>query len=312
MRGPGAADVRQRDPDQRPGPDRAGQGAVHAVLRRRDRRRGRRPDRLPARRRRGLPRPERRQHRRGGPPAGGSGAGRRRGRGPARALRRARRAGAAERRGARRDSGCRPSHDYMSFVDARLAGHAGRRVPHRLHRRARLRAGAALGRRRRAVGRRARGRRGRSASGRAGWAPATRCAPRWATRCTGRTSRWTSRRCRRACGWAVGWKKPAFWGRDALLAEKEAGAAPAAVGARGPGARHPARRTWRCRRATGEPVGEVTSGTFSPTRQDRDRAGAAGPPAVAEGDEVVVDVRGRPARFRVVKPPFVTPSTRAT
>ena len=24
-------------------------------------------------------------------------------------------------------------------------------------------------------------------------------------------------------GWAVGWKKPAFWGRDALLAEKEAG-----------------------------------------------------------------------------------------
>ena len=25
------------------------------------------------------------------------------------------------------------------------------------------------------------------------------------------------------CGWAVGWKKDAFWGRDALLAEKEAG-----------------------------------------------------------------------------------------
>ena len=25
-------------------------------------------------------------------------------------------------------------------------------------------------------------------------------------------------------GWAVGWKKDAFWGRDALLAEKEAGA----------------------------------------------------------------------------------------
>jgi aminomethyltransferase len=26
------------------------------------------------------------------------------------------------------------------------------------------------------------------------------------------------------CGWAVGWKKPQFWGRDVLLAEKEAGA----------------------------------------------------------------------------------------
>lgn len=25
------------------------------------------------------------------------------------------------------------------------------------------------------------------------------------------------------CGWAVGWRKDAFWGRDALLAEKEAG-----------------------------------------------------------------------------------------
>ena len=25
------------------------------------------------------------------------------------------------------------------------------------------------------------------------------------------------------CGWAIGWKKEAFWGRDALLAEKEAG-----------------------------------------------------------------------------------------
>src|SRR4029079_18723789 len=25
------------------------------------------------------------------------------------------------------------------------------------------------------------------------------------------------------CGWAVGWSKPAFWGRDALVAEKAAG-----------------------------------------------------------------------------------------
>ena len=41
-------------------------------------------------------------------------------------------------------------------------------------------------------------------------------------------------------GWAVGWKKERFWGRDALLAEKEAGPeAPAArAGRRRP--RHPA------------------------------------------------------------------------
>src|SRR6202008_4062720 len=25
------------------------------------------------------------------------------------------------------------------------------------------------------------------------------------------------------CGWAIGWDKDAFWGRDALMAEKEAG-----------------------------------------------------------------------------------------
>ena len=40
--------LRQPVADQRPRPDRARPGAVHAVLRRRDRRRGRRPDRVPA------------------------------------------------------------------------------------------------------------------------------------------------------------------------------------------------------------------------------------------------------------------------
>ena len=51
-------------------------------------------------------------------------------------------------------------------------------------------------------------------------------------------------------------------------------------------------------------VGEVTSGTFSPTR----KVGiglALLPPAVSEGDEVQVDVRGRVSRMRVVRPPFV-------
>ena len=63
--GPGAAGVRQRDAEQRPRPDRPGQGAVHAVLRRRDRRHRRRPDRLPPRRRARAAGPQRRQHRRG-------------------------------------------------------------------------------------------------------------------------------------------------------------------------------------------------------------------------------------------------------
>jgi aminomethyltransferase len=61
--------------------------------------------------------------------------------------------------------------------------------------------------------------------------------------------------------------------------------------------------------ADGTPVGEVTSGTFSPTR----RVGiglALLTPEVAEGDEVRVDVRGRTSIMRVVKPPFVQVSVR--
>jgi aminomethyltransferase len=109
------------------------------------------------------------------------------------------------------------------------------------------------------------------------------------------------------CGWAVGWTKPAFWGRAALVAEKEAGAARLGWGLEGLERGIP-RPHMAVSTADGAPLGETTSGTFSPTRKvgialallDR---------SAAEGDEVVVDVRGRPARFRVVKPPFVTTST---
>jgi aminomethyltransferase len=107
-------------------------------------------------------------------------------------------------------------------------------------------------------------------------------------------------------GWAVGWKKPAFWGRDVLLAEREAGARRLLWGLEGLERAIP--RPHMAVSLDGAPVGEVTSGTFSPSRKlgiglallDR---------SVAEGAEVAVDVRGRPGRFRVVKPPFVTPST---
>ena len=103
-------------------------------------------------------------------------------------------------------------------------------------------------------------------------------------------------------GWAVGWNKDSFWGRDALLKEKAAGPHRLLWGLesldRGiPRAHMPVLRG-------GAPVGEVTSGTFSPTR----KVGiglALLASDVAEGDEVVVDVRGRESRARVVKPPFV-------
>ena len=105
-------------------------------------------------------------------------------------------------------------------------------------------------------------------------------------------------------GWAVGWKKPAFWGRAALLTEREAGPARLLWGLEslGRGIPRPHMGVFR----DGESIGAVTSGTFSPTlRRGIGLALLSTAAGVAEGDEVTVDVRGRPAAARVVKPPFV-------
>jgi aminomethyltransferase len=104
-------------------------------------------------------------------------------------------------------------------------------------------------------------------------------------------------------GWAVGWKKPAFWGRDALLAEKQAGARRTSWGLLATGRGIP-RAHCEVRSPSGEVIGEVTSGTFSPTLK-QGIALALLAPSVAEGDTVVIDVRGRDLEAKVVKPPFV-------
>ena len=109
-------------------------------------------------------------------------------------------------------------------------------------------------------------------------------------------------------GWAVGWTKDAFWGRDVLTAER----------AEGP------KRVLRGLVATGRGIprphmsvsltpdvllGEVTSGTFSPTL--RKGIGLALVPSfVAPDAEVGVDVRGRREVFQLTKPPFLDPSVR--
>jgi aminomethyltransferase len=102
--------------------------------------------------------------------------------------------------------------------------------------------------------------------------------------------------------WAVGFAKPRFWGRDALVREKEQGAARLLWGLQALDRGIP-RAHMRVLRGD-EVVGEVTSGTFSPTR----RVGiglALLDRSVAEGDEVAVDVRGRTSTMQVVRPPFV-------
>jgi aminomethyltransferase len=110
-------------------------------------------------------------------------------------------------------------------------------------------------------------------------------------------------------GWAVGWNKAEFWGKEILSREKAEG---------------PRRTLWglvandrgipRAHMevlAADQAVGEITSGTFSPTRKVGialallDNAAGLG-----EGSQVEVDVRGRRASMTVTKPPFVTPSVK--
>jgi aminomethyltransferase len=103
-------------------------------------------------------------------------------------------------------------------------------------------------------------------------------------------------------GWAVGWKKDAFWGKEALTAERAEGPSRVAWGLLATGRGIP--RAHCEVKLDGEVVGEVTSGTFSPTLKNG-IALALLAPSVSEGTEVVIDVRGREVPARVVKPPFV-------
>jgi aminomethyltransferase len=110
-------------------------------------------------------------------------------------------------------------------------------------------------------------------------------------------------------GWAVGWTKPAFWGRDALIAEKTEGPGRSLRGLELTGRGIP--RGQMPVYAGEQLIGGTTSGTFSPTKKIGIALAlldtAAG---VTDGDLVQVDIRGRRAEARVVKPPFVRASVR--
>lgn len=111
------------------------------------------------------------------------------------------------------------------------------------------------------------------------------------------------------CGWAIGWKKDAFFGCEALRAEKAAGP----------------RRRLRGLRAVGRgvlrpqlsvldgstTVGITTSGTFSPTLKVGIALALIDVDAgIDDGAHLTVDVRGRAVDCEVVRPPFVTAKTR--
>ncbi|WP_249715146.1 glycine cleavage system aminomethyltransferase GcvT [Rhizomonospora bruguierae] len=110
-------------------------------------------------------------------------------------------------------------------------------------------------------------------------------------------------------GWAVGWSKPAFWGREALVAERAAGPVRTLLGLEAVDRAIP--RPHMLVYSGADPIGEVTSGTFSPSRRLGiglallDTATGLGP-----GDTVELDVRGRRATMRVVRPPFIIPQVK--
>jgi aminomethyltransferase len=109
--------------------------------------------------------------------------------------------------------------------------------------------------------------------------------------------------------WAIGWKKPAFWGREALLAERDAGPSQRLRGLRAT-ARGVPRPRMVVRSAAGAQVGETTSGTFSPTLRTG-IALALLDPTVRPGTIVEIDVRGRALPCKVVTPPFVESHVRS-
>jgi aminomethyltransferase len=56
------------------------------------------------------------------------------------------------------------------------------------------------------------------------------------------------------------------------------------------------------------PVGEVTSGTFSPTLRQGIALAYVLPDVAAKGTELQVDVRGKRGQVKTTRPPFVDSS----
>ncbi|QCX27785.1 glycine cleavage system aminomethyltransferase GcvT [Nocardioides jishulii] len=109
-------------------------------------------------------------------------------------------------------------------------------------------------------------------------------------------------------GWAVGWSKERFWGKNVLTEQKAEGAPRVLRGllATGRGIPRPGMSVTLTEHV---PLGDVTSGTFSPTLR-KGIGLALLPTSIEVGAEVGVDVRGRREIFTVVKPPFVDTSVR--
>ena len=111
-----------------------------------------------------------------------------------------------------------------------------------------------------------------------------------------------------AATWAIGWDKEMFNGSEALRMEKASGTHPR-VRALVSQDRGIPRAGMQVKNNAGEIVGEVTSGTFSPTLK-KGIALALLSSAVKLGDQLIIDVRGRDSLAEVTKLPLVTSHVR--
>ena len=105
-----------------------------------------------------------------------------------------------------------------------------------------------------------------------------------------------------SAGWAIGWKKVNFRGATALRAQREEGAVRTLRALKSHDRGIP-RAGMLVKDMQGAEVGVVTSGTFSPSL----KAGIALAlidPGLSEGDEVVIDVRGRTSSATISSLPF--------
>jgi aminomethyltransferase len=111
-----------------------------------------------------------------------------------------------------------------------------------------------------------------------------------------------------SASWAVGWKKESFIGSEILKGQKEGGASRKSFAIKSLDRGIP-RAGMSVKNIKGETVGEITSGTFSPSLKIG--IGLALLKSDIEiGQTLVIDVRGRDSQCEVVKLPFVTSHVR--
>ncbi len=106
-------------------------------------------------------------------------------------------------------------------------------------------------------------------------------------------------------GWVIKPAKKEFLGKAAILAGKEKGLQKSLVGFKMLEKGIP-RQGYTLHASDGQLIGMVTSGTHSPSLDEPIGIGFVATPYVAEGSEIFVDIRGRKAKAKVCKTPFVS------